>query len=63
MEFCSRLLEEKAVAVTPGIDFGSNRTEQYVRFAYTQDMEKLKTGVERIKDFLTTDKYKSAKEQ
>jgi aspartate/methionine/tyrosine aminotransferase len=63
IEFCSRLLETKAVAVTPGIDFGSNRTEQYVRFAYTQDIEKLKVGVERIKEFLTTGKYKSAKEQ
>lgn len=52
MEFCRRLLEEKAVAVTPGIDFGKNRTDHYVRFAYTQDIAKLKTGVERLKEFL-----------
>ena len=52
MEFCSRLLDQKGVAVTPGIDFGSNRTGHYVRFAYTQDLEKLKTGVQRIKEFL-----------
>jgi len=52
MDFCSRLLDEKAVAVTPGIDFGNNRTNQYVRFAYTQEIPKLKEGVERLKDFL-----------
>ncbi len=52
MEFCSRLLDEKAVAITPGIDFGKNRTEQYVRFAYTRDISRLKVGVERLKEFL-----------
>ncbi len=53
MEFCRRLLDEKAVAITPGIDFGSNRTDQYVRLAYTQETAKLKIGVERIKEFLS----------
>jgi len=52
MEFCRRLLDEKAVAITPGIDFGSNRTNQYVRLAYTQDISKLKVGVERLREFL-----------
>lgn len=52
MDFCEKLLDEKAVAVTPGIDFGSNRTEHYIRFAYTQEISRLKTGVERIKEFL-----------
>jgi len=56
MDFCRKLLEEKAVAVTPGIDFGRNRTDQYVRFAYTQDVSRLKTGVERLKEFLETTK-------
>lgn len=52
MEFCRRLLDEKAVALTPGIDFGRNHTEHYIRFAYTQDMAKLKRGIDRIKEFL-----------
>jgi aspartate/methionine/tyrosine aminotransferase len=52
MEFCRKLLDEKAVAITPGIDFGKNHTDHYVRFAYTQDISKLKTGVERLKEFL-----------
>ncbi len=52
MAFCSQLLDSTAVAITPGIDFGSNRTGQYVRFAYTRDISRLKTGIERISDFL-----------
>jgi aspartate/methionine/tyrosine aminotransferase len=52
MEFCRRLLEEKAVAITPGIDFGRNRTQDHVRFAYTQDISGLRKGVERIREFL-----------
>lgn len=52
MEFCRRLLDEKAVAITPGADFGKNGTEHYVRFAYTQDISMLRTGVERLKEFL-----------
>jgi aspartate/methionine/tyrosine aminotransferase len=52
-EFCKKLLEEKAVALTPGVDFGKNETGHYIRFAYTQDISKLKTGIARIKDFLT----------
>jgi aspartate/methionine/tyrosine aminotransferase len=52
MKFCQRLLDEKAVALTPGIDFGKNHTEHYIRFAYTQDISKLKTGIKRLKEFL-----------
>ncbi|MEN8264918.1 MAG: aminotransferase class I/II-fold pyridoxal phosphate-dependent enzyme [Nitrospirota bacterium] len=52
MDFCSRLLDEKAVAITPGIDFGRNGTGHYVRFAYTQDISRLRIGVERFKEFL-----------
>jgi len=50
--FCTRLLDEKGVAITPGIDFGSNRTGRYVRFAYTQDVEKLKEGIVRLREFI-----------
>ena len=50
--FARRLLEEAAVAVTPGRDFGSYRAERFLRFAYTTDLERLELGVERIKGFL-----------
>ena len=46
--FAERLLEEVGVAITPGIDFGSNKPEQHVRFAYTTSLEKLQEGVHRL---------------
>jgi len=46
--FAERLLEEAGVAVTPGIDFGSNLPKQHVRFAYTTSMENLREGVRRL---------------
>ncbi len=52
LDFCRRLLADKAVAVTPGADFGSNRTAHYVRFAYTRDRRELAEGVKRIREFL-----------
>lgn len=47
-----KLLEEAAVAITPGIDFGQNRAAQYVRFAYTTDINRLREGVSRIRHFI-----------
>jgi aspartate/methionine/tyrosine aminotransferase len=51
-EFVYQLLEQAGVAVTPGIDFGSNKAEQYCRFAYTQPVEMLEEGVNRLSHFL-----------
>lgn len=51
-QFCMDLLEQHGVAVTPGKDFGHERPEQHVRFAYTTSMERLQEGVARIRDFL-----------
>lgn len=52
MRFARELLEQAGVAVTPGLDFGSNRPEAHLRFAYTTDLEQLAEGVERIRRFL-----------
>ena len=49
--FCLELLEREGVAATPGVDFGANRTDRYVRFAYTRSMADLEEGAERIKRF------------
>lgn len=49
--FALELLEEEAVAATPGIDFGTHATRQYVRFAYTRGMEELGAAIERIERF------------
>jgi aspartate/methionine/tyrosine aminotransferase len=43
-----RLLEEAGVAITPGLDFGSNAPERHVRFAYTRALEDLREGVQSI---------------
>ncbi len=58
-DFAYRLLEEKGVAVTPGMDFGSNAPERHLRFAYTTDVELLRDGVERIRQFIE-DRYPAA---
>ncbi len=51
-DFARKLLDQAAVAITPGRDFGSFRSDKFVRFAYTTDLERLKLGVERIRSFL-----------
>jgi aspartate/methionine/tyrosine aminotransferase len=47
-EFCQRMLEQHGVAITPGTDFGDHQANQYVRFAFTTDMNDLQLGVERL---------------
>ena len=51
-EFCHRLLEEEFVALTPGTDFGTNRSDDFVRFSFTQKLSTLSLAVERIARFL-----------
>jgi len=50
--FSLDLLEEAGVAITPGLDFGSNQPERHVRFAYTTSMENLREGVRRLAAYL-----------
>jgi len=49
--FAKELLESEAVAATPGVDFGANGTERFVRFAYTRSMEDLEEAARRIGRF------------
>ena len=49
--FALDLLENAGVAATPGIDFGSNRTKRYVRFAYTRSMDDLEEAARRLARF------------
>ncbi len=49
--FAFDLLEREGVAATPGVDFGSNGTKRYVRFAYTQGMADLEEAAERLKRY------------
>jgi aspartate/methionine/tyrosine aminotransferase len=47
--FCLEALERTAVAFTPGTDFGEHRAREHVRFAYTNHVDKLAEGVERMR--------------
>ena len=49
--FAKQLLEKEGVAATPGIDFGANGTDRFVRFAYTRslsDLEEAAAGIRRF---------------
>jgi aspartate/methionine/tyrosine aminotransferase len=46
--FALRVLDDAGVAITPGLDFGTNQPERHVRIAYTRSMEELEEGVGRI---------------
>ena len=59
-DFCRHFLETEQVAITPGIDFGSYRSNQHVRFAYTQSVPRLQQAVERIARGLVTWKAQHA---
>ena len=50
-EFAKELLTQKHVAVAPGITYGDNY-DNYVRIAFTLDIEKLEQAIERIADFV-----------
>jgi aspartate/methionine/tyrosine aminotransferase len=52
MQFAMQVLEEAGVAITPGLDFGSNRPERHVRFAYTRSIEDIMEGIDNIKRML-----------
>jgi aspartate/methionine/tyrosine aminotransferase len=49
--FARDLLESEAVAATPGVDFGANGTDRFVRFAYTRSMADIEEAAERIARF------------
>ena len=49
MKFCADLLEEKGVALVPGLAFG---TEGYVRFSFATDLATIQEGIKRIKEFV-----------
>jgi aspartate/methionine/tyrosine aminotransferase len=51
-KFCNALLEEAKVATTPGIDFGD--FNNYIRIAYTKNINELEIAAKRIKNFIKT---------
>ncbi len=51
MALAHDMLETAGVAVTPGIDFGRNKADHYLRFAYTRDIKQLEEAVVRMSDY------------
>lgn len=51
-DLSNQLLEKAGVAVTPGKDFGSHKSSQYLRFAYTQPVSVLEQGVARLEKYI-----------
>lgn len=49
VKFCADLLEQKGVALVPGLAFG---TEGYIRFSFATDLETIQEGIKRIKEFV-----------
>ncbi|NOZ61410.1 MAG: pyridoxal phosphate-dependent aminotransferase [Calditrichaeota bacterium] len=50
-EFAFELLEKTGVAVTPGIDFGSNG-EGYLRFSYANSLKNISVAMDRLEKYL-----------
>ena len=51
--FCSRLLFDTGVAITPGVDFDQERGNTSVRFCYAGVTEEISLAVSRLKDWLS----------
>lgn len=49
--FCTRMVKEAGVAVTPGLCFGA---EGYIRITYSYSDDTLKEGLDRLERFLST---------
>jgi aspartate/methionine/tyrosine aminotransferase len=54
MDFANKALLEAGVAITPGYDFGRFRASTHIRFSYTESLEKLKKGCDRLELWLKT---------
>ena len=52
--FAHHMLQEIGVAMTPGLDFGVDAPERYLRLSYATQMNQLRDAVERMKVWLPT---------
>ena len=51
-DFAHAALHQAHVAITPGRDFGTAETAQFVRFSTANSMAELQTAIERLKAWL-----------
>lgn len=52
LSFCNMVFDKTHVAITPGVDFGDNNTNHFVRFSFSKDIEHLKQAINLIKNML-----------
>lgn len=51
-QFCSDLIRETGVAITPGVDFSNSLPPTWIRIAYTQPADRLLEALERMARFI-----------
>lgn len=51
-QFALDFLEQEAVAITPGKDFGSHHAHHNLRFAYTTTVDKMAVAMQRLERFI-----------
>jgi len=51
-QFALDLLEQQAVAITPGKDFGNYQAHHSLRFAYTTSIERMAVAIQRLEQFI-----------
>ena len=52
-DFCSRLLQETGVAITPGVDFDTEKGRAYVRISFAGETETIKEAADRLVSWLS----------
>ncbi len=52
-QFAQVLLEQRGVAVAPGLDFGQHQPQHFLRIAYTQPLPRLAEAIARINGILS----------
>ncbi len=51
-QFALDFLEQEAVAITPGRDFGSHNAHRHLRFAYTTTIDNMTVALQRLQRFI-----------
>ena len=57
LEFANRVLKDAKVAITPGLDFDTNRGNSTIRFSYARSTEDIIKGLEKLNIFMKNNKY------
>lgn len=47
-DYCWSLLENNHIAVTPGMDFGRHRCNEFIRFSYTTGIDRIQLALDRL---------------